>query len=242
MTEQNTGPFSAEMEAHVSERVTSARRRHGIAVQELDQAFWEQRWEVAGHAGHGGVASPNRTLTDAVAQLSTGTALDAGCGQGTDAIWLAERGWSVTAVDFVTSALDRGRDRAEQKGSDIAHRIDWRQADLSTWTPPVGAYDLVTAHYLHGVGHRTDLFQRLAAAVRPGGTLLIVGHHPSNADISGGAMPGAVFFSTADVVTVLDEAWDLVTVDDEVWRRDDIDQEGRPITLRAAVVRARRAR
>lgn len=240
MTEQNTGPFSADMEAHVSERVTSARRRHGIAVPELDQTFWEQRWEVAGHSRQGGMASPNRTLADTVTQLSTGTALDAGCGQGTDAIWLAERGWTVTAVDFVASALDRGRERAEASGPDVAARIDWRQADLSVWTPPVATYDLVTAHYLHGVAHRTDLFHRLAAAVRPGGTLLIVGHHPSNADISGGTMPGAVFFSTADVVAVLEEGWDLVKVDDEVWRRDVTDQEGRPITLRSAVVRARR--
>jgi SAM-dependent methyltransferase len=239
MTEQDPGIFTAEMEARVSERVTSMRRRHGLEAPELDRSFWEQRWAAARRATQGVMAPANRTLTDTAAQLSGGAALDAGCGEGSDTIWLASRGWTVTAVDFVASALNRGRDRAEQRGPDVARRIDWRHADLSEWMPPEGAFDLVSAHYLHGVAHRTDLFRRLAAAVRPGGTLLIVGHHPANLDISGGTMPGAVFFTTADVVAVLDDGWDLATVDDHVLH-DTADQEGRSITLRAAVVRARR--
>jgi 2-polyprenyl-3-methyl-5-hydroxy-6-metoxy-1,4-benzoquinol methylase len=239
MIEQNAGPFTAELEARVSERVTSMGRRHGIAGPELDKFFWEQRWAAARGDAQGVLVPPNQTLTDVAAQLPAGTALDAGCGEGSDAIWLAGRGWTVTAVDFVAGPLARGRDHAEQLSADAAPRINWRQTDLSTWTPPEQAYDLVSAHYLHGVADRADLFRRLAAAVRPGGTLLIVGHHPSNMDISGGTMPGAVFFSTADVVTVLDDQWDLVAVDDEMPRNTQ-GHQGQSIMLRSAVVRAQR--
>jgi SAM-dependent methyltransferase len=118
---------------------------------------------------------PNRQLVVEAADLPPGTALDAGCGEGADAIWLAERGWRVTAVDFSPVALDRGAARAEERG--LADRIEWLNADLGTWTPPEGRFDLVTAHYLHSRGaDRTALFGRLAAAVAPGGTLLVVGH------------------------------------------------------------------
>jgi 2-polyprenyl-3-methyl-5-hydroxy-6-metoxy-1,4-benzoquinol methylase len=182
---------------------------------------------------------PNRTLTEVAEQLTPGNALDAGCGQGGDAIWLAERGWTVAAVDFVASALDRGRVVAERAGGEVAHRIDWGRADLNTWVPPEKAFDLVTAHYLHGVARRADLFDRLAAAVRPGGTLLIVGHHPSNADISGGTMPKAVFFASADVMGVLGEQWEVIRTDDDV-PRDVVDSDGQAIRLRSSLVQAQR--
>jgi SAM-dependent methyltransferase len=219
--------------------LAQTRRRGGFIMSELDRPFWEQRWASANHADRVGTATPNRTLTEAVARMPAGAALDAGCGEGADALWLAELGWRVDAVDFVATALDTGRDDAERLGPDIAGRIHWQQHDLNSWTPPKNTYDLVSAHYLHGVGQRTRLFRGLAAAVRPGGTLLIVGHHPSNLDLSGGTVPRDVFFTTADVVEVLDDGWELVTVDDAVPRAA-TDREGRPLTLRSAVVRARR--
>jgi SAM-dependent methyltransferase len=202
---------------------------------ELDRAFWQQRWETAHRASAGGPAEPNRTLTRTAEQLAGGAALDAGCGEGVDALWLASRGWRVTAVDFVDTALERGRARSAEIGVDI----DWLQADLSVWTPPACRFDLVSAHYLHGIAQRDELFRRLAAAVRPGGTLLIVGHHPSNADISGGTVPDSVFFTADDVVAVLDDEWEVLTADDDVPRKM-TSHEGRPLELRSAVVRARR--
>lgn len=203
----------------------------------LDKDFWEGRWAAARRSS--GSPSPNRTLTEVAAVLPAGSALDADCGEGADAIWLAEHGWDVTAVDFVDSALQNGRARAEQSGAEVARRIEWQQADLSEWAPPVRSFDLVTTHYLHGIAQRHRLFGWLAAAVRPGGTLLIVGHHPANADIVGGTMPGAVFFTTDDLVATLDEGWELVVVDDDVSRHT-ADTQGQPITLRCAMVRARR--
>lgn len=209
-------------------------------ASELGEAFWERRWDIARRESRGALRQANKTMTDTAGQLTPGAALDAGCGDGVDATWLASRGWDVTAVDFVATALERGRDHADRLGPEVAARIDWVRADLSTWTPPAAAFDLVSAHYLHGVAQRFELFRRLASAVSPGGTLLIVGHHPSNLDISGGAMQEAVFFTTADVLAVLDENWTLVTVEDDVPRRDVTDGAGRAVTLRSAVVRARR--
>ena len=118
---------------------------------------------------------PNRQLVVEGSELPPGTALDAGCGEGADALWLAERGWRVTAVDFSTIALERGAAQAHDKGLDDL--ITWVHADLDEWTPGEEGFYLVTAHYLHSHGaDRTALFERLAGAVAPGGTLLVVGH------------------------------------------------------------------
>lgn len=123
---------------------------------------------------------PNRQLVVEGSTLPAGRALDAGCGEGADALWLAARGWQVTAVDYSTVALDRAAERARSAG--FEDRITWICADLDAWTPPDGAFDLVTAHYLHSRGTaRVALFERLAAAVGPDGTLLVVGHHLDDA-------------------------------------------------------------
>ncbi|MBB3081847.1 class I SAM-dependent methyltransferase [Geodermatophilus sabuli] len=118
---------------------------------------------------------PNRQLVVEGSVLPPGTALDAGCGEGADALWLAERGWRVTAVDFSAVALDRAAAHARARGLD--DRITWVHADLDVWTPAEGGFDLVAAHYLHSRGaDRPALFARLGGAVAPGGTLLVVGH------------------------------------------------------------------
>lgn len=118
---------------------------------------------------------PNRQLVVEAADLAPGSALDAGSGEGGDALWLAERGWRITAVDFSPVALERGAAHARAGG--LADRIEWRHEDLDVWTPPEGRFDLVTAHYLHATwSDRPGMFRRLANAVAPGGTLLVVGH------------------------------------------------------------------
>jgi SAM-dependent methyltransferase len=83
---------------------------------EFGKAFWEERYR-----GHTAVSSrrPNPQLVAEAGDLAPGTALDAGCGEGADAIWLASRGWRVTAVDFATTALRRAREHAETLGADI---------------------------------------------------------------------------------------------------------------------------
>ena len=125
---------------------------------------------------------PNPQLVAEVADLPAGAALDVGCGEGGDALWLAERGWQVTAVDFSTVALERATARARERGVD--DRIDWVHADVRAEPPPEGRFDLVSAQFLQlPSADRRPLFQRLAAAVAPGGTLLVVGHDVSH-DVS----------------------------------------------------------
>ncbi|MGY1723669.1 class I SAM-dependent methyltransferase [Blastococcus sp. SYSU DS0533] len=165
---------------------------------------------------------PNRQLVAEASALPAGSVLDAGCGEGGDVLWLAERGWRVTGVDFSPVALQRGAAAARAQG--LADRIEWVQADLEGWTPPAGGFELVTAHYLHArsAGGRAELFGRLAAAVAPGGTLLVVGHlldaaaahHHGDA-----ALDPSVFYRAEDVAAVLDpEDWSRVVT--EVRERD----------------------
>src|SRR5438445_8070651 len=86
---------------------------------------------------------PNAHLTDEASGLQPGRALDAGCGHGSDTLWLAAHGWQVTAVDFSASALAHARSTAEAAGADVAGRVTWVEADLTTWTPQPGHFDLV---------------------------------------------------------------------------------------------------
>jgi SAM-dependent methyltransferase len=119
---------------------------------------------------------PNPQLVAEAAGLTPGTALDLGCGEGADALWLAERGWTVTAVDVSAVALERAAGHAAE--SEAGHRVTWLQRDLETWQPDT-TFDLVSAQFLHSTEMPWQRSHRTAAdAVRPGGTLLVVGHHP----------------------------------------------------------------
>ncbi|MDX6556219.1 MAG: hypothetical protein QOD86_2414 [Miltoncostaeaceae bacterium] len=106
-----------------------------------------------------------------MADLPPGRALDAGCGHGAEAIWLAARRWKVTAVDFAAPALAYGRSMAASLGVEV----DWIEADLGAWTPEPEAYDLVSCLYVHVAGPVEQMVERMAAAVAPGGTLLLAG-------------------------------------------------------------------
>jgi SAM-dependent methyltransferase len=149
----------------------------------VTQAFWDDRYGSANQIWSG---NPNQRLVEQVADLAPGSALEVGCGEGADAIWLATRGWQVTAVDVSTVALARAARQATAVGADVAERINWQQADILSWQPTPRQFDLVTAHFIHVPAvEREPLHRRFAEAVRPGGTLLIVGHHPSDLETRG---------------------------------------------------------
>jgi SAM-dependent methyltransferase len=184
----------------------------------FDQEFWEGRWsKVLGeHATEVAGRPPNANLTATAGDLAPGRALDAGCGNGTEALWLAARGWHVTAVDFSTTALRQGRSVAATLGPDIAERIAWVEGDLGTWTPEAGQYDLVVCLYVHVSGAVEEMVARLAAGVAVGGMLLLVGHLPID-PVTGAETPaaGQVQVTVQAAVAVLDvPQWELLIAED----------------------------
>ena len=137
----------------------------------------EDHWEefyAGGRSRWSGKA--NASLVEEVDGLAPGTALDLGCGQGGDAIWLAARGWAVTATDISQTALDVAARHAAEAGVEVA----WERHDLAV-SQPEGSFDLVAASFLHSDVElpRARILRAAAGAVAPGGTLLIVGHAPS---------------------------------------------------------------
>jgi 2-polyprenyl-3-methyl-5-hydroxy-6-metoxy-1,4-benzoquinol methylase len=189
-----------------------------MTTTKFDQGFWEQLWSktLREHADKVASRPPNTHLMAESASLPPGRALDAGCGHGADTLWLAARGWQVTAVDFSLAALAHGRSMAEAAGADVARRIDWIEGDLATWTADPGHYDLVVCLYVHVAGSVEDMVRRMANGVAPGGTLFLVGHRPS--DPSTGAATAAasqVQVSVEDAVAALDSRlWELVVAEE----------------------------
>lgn len=143
----------------------------------------EQFWETFYSSGRGRWSGkPNPSLVEEVAGLWPGSALDLGCGQGADAIWLAQQGWRVTAVDVAAAALEVAARNAAAAGIEDG-AIAWVRRDIAA-SLPAGSFGLVAATFLHTPVEgfpRTQVLRAAAAAVAPGGTLLIVGHAPSDA-------------------------------------------------------------
>jgi SAM-dependent methyltransferase len=236
------------VQEEVQQAVAVRRARHGHlggdhradsgVSPQFDQEFWDELYRSRGQRWSG---EPNPHLVSETADITPGTALDVGSGEGADAIWLAQRGWQVTAVDLSTIALDRGATRAAAQGTDVASRIDWLHEDLTSWLPAEASYDLATAQYLHlPTAPREAIFRRLAASVAPGGTLLIVGHHPSDLQttIPRPPMP-QMFFTASDVAAALDpDQWEILVSAARV--RHATDPEGRTVPIHDAVLRARR--
>jgi len=182
-----------------------------------DQDFWEQLWARTLREHSDGVAQcpPNAHLLSEASTLTPGRALDAGCGHGSETLWLAAHGWQVTAVDFSAAALAYGRSAAQTAGTQVAARVEWVEADLGTWTPPTAHFDLVLSLYVHVAESVQAMVQRMAAAVAPGGTLLMVGHRPID-PATGAPTPaaGQQQVSVQDAVAALDPgAWELIVAE-----------------------------
>jgi 2-polyprenyl-3-methyl-5-hydroxy-6-metoxy-1,4-benzoquinol methylase len=187
-------------------------------MSEYDRSFWEERWSQALRERGDRVAQrpPNAHLTAEVGDLRSGRALDAGCGHGSDTLWLAAGGWQVTAVDFAATALAYARSTAEAMGPEVAERIDWVEADLATWTPRRDEYDLVVCLYVHVAGSVEEMVQRMATGVAPGGTLFLTGHRAIDPATGGAtAAAGQVQVSVEAALAALDaNRWELVVAID----------------------------
>ncbi|GEK80484.1 class I SAM-dependent methyltransferase [Agrococcus baldri] len=143
--------------------------------------FWEARYADADRIWSGHV---NGVLADVAGSLAPGSALDLGCGEGGDALWLAQQGWTVTGVDLSPTAIERARAAAAAAGIPPAS-LRLEAADLAAWSPPE-AYDLVSASFLQSpvLLPREEILRRATGFVAPGGRLLVVAHAgaPSWAD------------------------------------------------------------
>ncbi|WP_074789183.1 isochorismate synthase [Demequina mangrovi] len=204
--------------------------------QGWDSAAWEERYASREAVWS---ASPNAQLVAEVAGTPAGRALDAGCGEGADAVYLATLGWEVTAIDIAPTAIARGRDRAERAGAEIAARIDWRVADATTADVRTASYDLVTTHYAHPDGGIEGLVGRLGALVAPGGILLVVGHDPSDPHTQEHPRLSSTAFSADKAAAGLDaDEWTVEVA--QVRARPSIDADGNPGIRRDAVLRARK--
>ncbi len=165
----------------------------------MDSAEWDQRY-----AGSGLVwtAEPNRFVVAEVQDISPGRALDLGAGEGRNAVWLAARGWRVTAVDFSAVGLDKARRLARERGV----QVDWVHADLLGYRPEAAAFQLVLVAYLQLTAASLDpVLRRAAGALAPGGTLLVVGHDVTNLSGGvGGPQDAAVLYTPEAVTRSLD--------------------------------------
>jgi len=202
----------------------------------FDADFWDTRYGESTKVWSG---NPNPQLVAEAAELPPGTALDVGSGEGADTIWLARRGWRVTGVDFSQVALDRAA--AHVANDDVSELITWARHDLLDWTPPFGTFDLVSAQFMHlPRDARESLYGRLANAVAPGGTLLIVGH--AHSDVHSGAHRPDVpdlFFTAEDIAASLDPSvWHILVAESRP--RTVTGDDGDPTTVRDEVLKAER--
>ncbi len=141
----------------------------------------QQQWSV----------TPNAVVAQLCADLQPGRAVDLAAGEGRHALWLAARGWRVTAVDFSAVGLDRGR------STPYGHDVEWAVADVTEWRATEASLDLVVVAYLHlPEAQTTGLLTRAVGWLRPGGHLLVLGHDVDNvAHGVGGPQDTAILYS-----------------------------------------------
>ncbi|MFJ2346418.1 MULTISPECIES: class I SAM-dependent methyltransferase [Streptomyces] len=171
----------------------------------MDAQFWDDLYRSRDQLFSG---APNGVLVTEITDLPPGQALDVGCGEGADAIWLARRGWQVTAVDISRAALER----AVAAATDVQGRVAWTRADLTGTPPPAAAFDLVSVHYFP-LAHQPDhtALRGLLDAVAPGGTLLFATH--ALADLSPDPErdfdPGD-YYQPDEIARLLDDDWTVL--------------------------------
>ena len=201
-----------------------------------DASFWDERYSSSPSLWSGHV---NAVVSDETATLAPGRALDVGCGEGGDALWLAERGWTVLGVDVSQVAVDRAAARALEVG--LQDRAAFEVRDLMAWAPPAGGYDLVSVSFVHlPTDDRRPVYAGLAAAVAVGGTFLVAAHHPSDLGVVPRPPYPDLFFTPEDLVADLGSwagSWEVVTAEA---RPRPATHDGQDVTIADTVLRARR--
>lgn len=197
----------------------------------FEPAAWDERYSAEAQVWSG---NPNAQLVAEASALTPGTALDVGCGEGGDVIWLARRGWTVTGADFSVRGLARAARHAEEAG--VGDRVEWWQVDARRFAADGRAFDLVTTHFLHPPdGGMVDVTRRLAAAVAPGGHLLVVGHAPSDRHLGGSER--RAMFRAEDLLPAVAEDFELLVAEQ---RPRTVTHDGKTLEIEDATLFARR--
>jgi SAM-dependent methyltransferase len=210
-------------------------RHDARMMNEFDKDYWEDQWAPV-TSGRTRQLPVNPYLAAETAHLPVTTVLDAGCGTGTEALWLAEQGWNVTAADISANALAEARARS---AAGVGEHIDWVETDLSRWEP-ARTWDLVVTSYAHAQIGQLAFYGRIASWVAPGGTLLIVGHlHGRRHDVHHGHGHPQEATATLEGITNLFSSRE--------WRTDSAYEHtrtvhlgGSPVQLRDVIVRVHR--
>jgi len=174
---------------------------------------WEQRYSGSERVWSG---RANETMASVVAELAPGAAIDLGCGEGGDVLWLAEQGWAVRGLDISATAVGRAREEAAARGLDGA---SFEVADLDAWEPEPATVDLVTASFFQSdvALDRTAILRRAMTALRPGGRLVAVSH---------AAPPSWARDHPATMVSVQEEAAQLAGPAEE-WEIERVEERPR---------------
>jgi SAM-dependent methyltransferase len=159
----------------------------------MDAEAWNERYRASELVWSAG---PNQFVESELGDLPAGRAVDLAAGEGRNAIWLARRGWDVTAVDFAQAGLDKGRTLAGEL------EIEWVCADATTWCAPAPAYDLSLIAYLQvTAADRRAAVRNAYASLRPGGTFFLVAHDSTNlTEGTGGPQDPSVLMTAEDVL------------------------------------------
>jgi 2-polyprenyl-3-methyl-5-hydroxy-6-metoxy-1,4-benzoquinol methylase len=203
------------------------------ATEMFEPPAWDERYSGEGKIWSG---DPNPQLVAEASGLEPGTALDVGSGEGGDAIWLARQGWRVTGADFSARGLARAAAHAAEAG--VGERTEWWLVDARRFDPEGRTWDLVTTHFLHPPdGGMPAVAARLAAAVAPGGHLLIVGHAPSERFAQMSESHRRAMFLAADLVPALPEGFEPLVVEQ---RSRTVTRDGETVEIDDSTLLARR--
>ncbi|HEY5853672.1 MAG TPA: class I SAM-dependent methyltransferase [Aldersonia sp.] len=166
----------------------------------MDAADWDRRYADADLIWG---APPNQFVVEMCWSLPPRRALDLACGEGRNAIWLGERGWEVTALDFSQVALDKGRTVASRASRSVRGRITWHRADVVTEDLGTDTFDLIVIAYLHlPADERRTVLRHVVRALAPRGVLVLVGHDTTNiAQGFGGPQDPAILYTPDDIVS-----------------------------------------